>query len=128
MTNRVSAVMMMMVAAALFAPSMAEASCDNRPPAPTQVKWFATSDTTIALQWTVRKSDAVDINIDDLTTGKRAPQSMAGAFKGQSIFYEVKGLTEDHTYRLYLYARTESGTEGCISVNGVVMTTRTAKR
>jgi CubicO group peptidase (beta-lactamase class C family) len=76
----------------------------------------------------VRKSDAVDINITDLTTGKPAPGGGAGLFKGQSIFHEIKGLTENHTYKLDLYARTESGTEGCISAKPVTMTTKTAKK
>jgi uncharacterized protein YkwD len=128
MSRRIPA--MVIAAAAFLAPASAQAACktSERPPTPTNVKWFATSDTTIALQWTVRKSDAVDINIDDLTTGKRAPGGGPGLFKGYSIFHEIRGLTENHTYRLTLYARTESGTEGCISATPVVMTTKTAKK
>jgi CubicO group peptidase (beta-lactamase class C family) len=128
MPNHTSAAMIAI--AAVLMPSLAEAACkdSDRPPTPTQVKWFATSDTTIALQWTVRKSDAVDINIEDVTTGKPAPGGGPGLFKGQSIFHEIKGLSENHTYKLTLYARTESGTEGCISAKPVVMTTKTAKK
>jgi Cysteine-rich secretory protein family len=128
MPNRLSAVII--AAAALFVPSLANAACDagDRPPTPTDVRWFATSDTTIALQWTVRKSDAVDIGILDVTTGKPAPGGVTGGFKGQSIFHEITGLTENHTYQLTLHARTASGTEGCISVPAIVLTTKTAKK
>jgi hypothetical protein len=129
MPNRFSAVIV--AAAALLVPNLAQAGCDagDRPPAPTNVKATATSDTTITLQWTVRQSDAVDINIDDLDAKKPAPGGrMAGVFKGQSIFYEVKGLTENHNYALTVFARTESGTEGCTSANGVTVTARTYKR
>ena len=85
MPNRFSAVIV--AAAALLVPNLAQAGCDagDRPPAPTNVKATATSDTTITLQWTVRQSDAVDINIDDLDAKKPAPGGrMAGVFKGQS--------------------------------------------
>jgi hypothetical protein len=123
MLNRTSAAMIAIAAA--LAPSLAEAACkaSDRPPAPTNVKANATSDTTIILQWTVRKSDAVDINVDDLDTKKPVPGGrLAGAFKGQSIFYEVKGLTENRNYALTVFARTESGTEGCTSDKGVTVT------
>jgi hypothetical protein len=50
MLNRSSAAMVAI--AAIMAPSLAHAACkdSDRPPTPTNVKWFATSDTTIALQ------------------------------------------------------------------------------
>jgi hypothetical protein len=90
---RICIAVILVAVATILAPSLAQAACkdSDRPPTPTNVKWFATSDTTIALQWTVRRSDAVDINIFDVTANKPAPGGGPGLFKVSPYSTKSKG-------------------------------------
>jgi hypothetical protein len=123
-------VSMFLVAASLstaFAVPSANASCDDRPGTPDDVRAYAVSPTSICFGWrntTGRASGGAfdyyfDISVRD---GGGQPVGLDrtgfGPFKvayGSHSASEFTGLASSSKYCFSIRARTEGGTEGCVS-------------
>jgi uncharacterized protein YkwD len=127
-TSHMTALKLSTLLAATIAVTSAEAACraSDRPPAPTQVKVLATSDTSIYVQWAARRNDFVDLVVKQ-KSNNRVIFNVAGGLRGQWERH-FPGLVPDQEYEVTIRSRTQGGTEGCVSVPPVVMTTRTATR
>jgi len=112
----------------LVAGSSAHAACSasDRPPAPTQVKFFATGDTSVYAQWAVRPNDFVDMTVRQKSNNKTI-FNVAGGLKRQweKAFSD---LAANQEYELTIRSRTESGTNGCVSTASITLTTKTATK
>lgn len=108
-----------------LAAGAAFAACNagDRPPVPTQVKFFAVGDTSVYLQWAGRRNDYFDIALKQKSNGK-VIDNIAGGLKGQ---WEktYSGLQPNTEYEINVRSRTEGGTQGCVSASMVVLAART---
>jgi fibronectin type III domain protein len=121
---------LLLVAASLstaFAMSSADASCDDRPGTPDDVKADTVSSTSIRFGWrntTSRSSTGAysyyfDISVSD-GSGQQVGQDLTG-FGPYSVAYrdrsshDFNGLTPNTKYCFSIRARTEGGTQGCVS-------------
>lgn len=117
----------------LLLPTAAFASCNNRPGTPTDVTATALSMSEIRLNFRDTRGAGetagsifggppsiayFDVEVTD-QNGNLQPQTSAGRVQGyvHRMNYEIyKNLAQDKTYCFRLKARTEPGTQGCVSL------------
>jgi hypothetical protein len=130
MLNNATALRLMAVLAAAFGlwSDSAEASCDVRPPTPQAVSALVKSDTAIEFKWETPTYAFFDIFVRD-GADRNVGMDITGGAQGQKAM-TFRGLTPNTEYRFALRARTEGGTEGCVSAqtsNWVVARTPTTE-
>ena len=105
-----------LMALAVAAPAAAGCDDDERPPAPHSLKANPLGSGGIMLQWS-SNAGHYDIQIRDEKGRpvREAPDIVGGATNEN--YHEFYGLDPDKEYFFTIRARTEGGTQGCISKN-----------
>jgi Fibronectin type III domain len=137
-SQRLAVLSLVAVLSMVLGTNSATAACSDRPGTPNEVRAEPISATAIRLHWKNTSNKAggshdmwFDISVKDGRNQGVGKDITGGAEQrgvryGQFSSHDFTGLQPDTEYRFQIHARTEGGTQGCISAQpSGVATTRT---